>query len=379
MEQTFGHILIVEDDPLLQQQIAEILSFEGYSITIAQNGNEGIEKAIALLPDLILSDISMPDCNGFEFLEKLQTNSKTAIIPFLFLTANSDLESVKTGKRLGADDYLLKPFDQEELLVSVKNRLEKSLKTKSVVTKEASKQIEQIRYTVSTAMPHEFRTPLSSILGISELLRDRAKQYKPSKISEYSEMIFDAGKRLERLLENYVLYTQLSIQEVETPQRKKEPSIWDRTESIEFELEEIIEKVAKPYERIKDIEVSVSETPIAVNPELFRKITFEILDNALKFSEVGTKISVESIVKDTFLYLSIKDNGIGMSKVEVEKIGAFVQHNRDNQEQQGGGLGLTVAHLLASRNACAISIVSQIGSHTVVTIKFPIDFDNEGD
>jgi two-component system sensor histidine kinase/response regulator len=372
MSEKLGHILIVEDEPNLQAQIAEILQFEGYTISIASNGLEGTNKAFSLLPDLILSDISMPDCNGFEFLEQLQSNQKTAIIPFLFLTANSDFESMRTGKKLGADDYLLKPFDQEELLISVKNRLSKSVKTKSIATKEASKQLEQVRYTVSAAMPHEFRTPLSSILGISELLRDRAKQYKPSKISEYSEMIFDAGKRLERLLENYVMYTELTLESENKEPISKERSIWDVTDSIEFHLYEVIDVLAKQYERNNDIVFNIQDASVNVSPSIFRKILTEIIDNALKFSDVGSKVHIQTVINGKVLEVIVKDNGCGMSKVELTKLGAFIQHNRDVREQQGAGLGFSIASILAQKNNCTIHVESEVNSFCCVTIQFPI-------
>jgi len=371
MQETFGHILIVEDDPQLQSQISEILQFEGYTITVASNGFEGVKKAFSLQPDLILSDISMPDCNGFEFLEQLQSNQKTSVIPFLFLTANSDLESIKTGKLLGADDYLLKPFDQEELLLSVKNRLNKSLRTKTIAKKEASQQLEQVRYTVSAAMPHEFRTPLSSILGISELLRDRAKQYKPSKVSEYSEMIFDAGKRLERLLENYVLYTNLAF-EVDSNNLSVEPKgIWDVTNSIEFEIDEVTEYLSKQYDRTNDVTTSIIDKSVAVSSSVFRKIVTEILDNAFKFSNEGDNIRVETTEKNDYITVTITDMGCGMTKEELDKLGAFVQHNRDFREQQGSGLGFTIASMLAQKNGCRIEVTSEKNSFCEVTIYLP--------
>lgn len=371
MQQKSGHILVVEDDPILQSQIAEILQFEGYTISLASNGFEGVKKAFDLLPDLILSDISMPDCNGFEFLEQMQSNQKTSIIPFLFLTANSDVDSVKTGKTLGADDYLLKPFDQEELLLSVNNRLNKSLRTKTIAKKEASQQLEQVRYTVSASMPHEFRTPLSSILGISELLRDRAKQYKPSKVSEYSEMIFDAGKRLERLLENYVLYTNLAF-EFDSKQINSEPKgIWDVTESIEFEIDEVIDIVSKQYERKQDVTTSITDNSVAISSVVFRKIVTEILDNAFKFSEAGDKILVDSNIVTDGILVTISDNGCGMTKDELQKLGAFVQHNRDHREQQGSGLGFTIASMLAQKHGCKINVKSEKNTYCEVTILFP--------
>jgi PAS domain S-box-containing protein len=118
-------ILIIEDDPLILETAAEFLIDEDFDVVTAYNGVEGIQKAIEILPDLILSDISMPIKNGYEVCKTLQTVPETSTIPFIFLTAKSQHEDQRLGMQLGADDYLTKPFDYAELLRSIKIRLEK--------------------------------------------------------------------------------------------------------------------------------------------------------------------------------------------------------------------------------------------------------------
>jgi len=118
-------ILIIEDDPLILETAAEFLIDEDFEVVSAFNGVEGIQKAIEIMPDLILSDISMPVKNGYEVCKTLQTIPETSTIPFIFLTAKTLHEDQRLGMQLGADDYLTKPFDYSELLKSIKLRLEK--------------------------------------------------------------------------------------------------------------------------------------------------------------------------------------------------------------------------------------------------------------
>jgi len=118
-------ILLIEDDPTILETTAEFLNESGFEVSTAINGVDGIQKAIEIIPDLIISDISMPLKNGYEVCKTLQSVPDTSSIPFIFLSAKIQKEDQRLGMQLGADDYLTKPFDYSELLKSIKIRLEK--------------------------------------------------------------------------------------------------------------------------------------------------------------------------------------------------------------------------------------------------------------
>jgi len=118
-------ILIVEDDKTLRENIAEYLKEEKYNVIYAEDGFIGVQLVMKHLPDLILCDIMMPNMNGFEFYKTIQQVKATATIPLIFLTAKVEKEDIREGMQLGADDYITKPFDFNELLKAIKVRLEK--------------------------------------------------------------------------------------------------------------------------------------------------------------------------------------------------------------------------------------------------------------
>ncbi|MFW6222597.1 MAG: response regulator transcription factor, partial [Bacteroidota bacterium] len=118
-------VLIIEDDQALQETISNLLSLEGFTVYQAKEGDSGITMAKNHLPDVIVCDIMMPGFTGLDVLKKLQTDEKTSTIPFIFLTAKAELKDVRNGMLLGADDYLTKPFDNEDLLQSINLRLNK--------------------------------------------------------------------------------------------------------------------------------------------------------------------------------------------------------------------------------------------------------------
>jgi len=119
-------ILIIEDQWDIRENVAELLELTGYKVLMSDGGAVGIKTAREHLPDLILCDIAMPEIDGFEVLKKLKSHTSTACIPFIFLTARSEKNDMNTGLSLGADDYLIKPFDEEELLAAIGIQFEKT-------------------------------------------------------------------------------------------------------------------------------------------------------------------------------------------------------------------------------------------------------------
>ena len=118
-------VLVVEDTLSIREEISDILFMEGYVVFLAENGEIGFELALKELPDLIVSDILMPVLNGFEMFDKLRNNDKTMAIPLIFLSAKAEKEDIRNGMNLGAEDYLTKPIDTEDLLNSIENKIKK--------------------------------------------------------------------------------------------------------------------------------------------------------------------------------------------------------------------------------------------------------------
>ncbi len=119
-------ILIVEDHDILREGLQILLETEGYRVTTAMHGKDALQQMENLVPDLILSDISMPVMNGFEFYEAVRSRSEWVAIPFIFLTARGDRDDIFTSKKLGAEDYLVKPVERQELITTIRSRLERN-------------------------------------------------------------------------------------------------------------------------------------------------------------------------------------------------------------------------------------------------------------
>ena len=118
-------ILFIEDDTVVRENTAELLELSDYHVTTAANGKQGVELAKNLIPDIIICDIMMPEMDGYGVLENLSKNPDTQQIPFIFLSAKTEHKDIRRGMDLGADDYLTKPFEEEDLINAIESRLAK--------------------------------------------------------------------------------------------------------------------------------------------------------------------------------------------------------------------------------------------------------------
>lgn len=123
------HILVIEDEKDIRESLQDIFEMSGYQVSIARDGKEGFNKILDERPHLVVCDVNMPELDGFELLGAINHRlSEEVVPPFLFLTAKVEKKDLRQGMSLGADDYILKPFDHNELLKVVKLRLEKRRK-----------------------------------------------------------------------------------------------------------------------------------------------------------------------------------------------------------------------------------------------------------
>lgn len=130
-------VLVIEDEKGIREVLADILGLAGYEVETAPNGKEGYHAILTLKPDLVLCDVNMPDLSGFDLLSAINQKLENEIVPpFLFLTANVEPEDIRAGLKLGADDYITKPFDHKEILEIVKLRLDKRKKLTGLKSQE---------------------------------------------------------------------------------------------------------------------------------------------------------------------------------------------------------------------------------------------------
>ena len=146
-------VLLIEDDPVLRENTAELLGLSDYEVVTASDGRKGVKEAKAHLPNVIICDIMMPELDGYGVLEHLGKDDSTMHIPFIFLSAKTEKEDIRKGMNLGADDYLTKPFEEKDLFNAIESRLARAAILKEL---ESPKKIDDI-HTDDIKTIHEFK------------------------------------------------------------------------------------------------------------------------------------------------------------------------------------------------------------------------------
>jgi CRP-like cAMP-binding protein/CheY-like chemotaxis protein len=163
-----AHIVLIEDNDEVRDNIAEILELDGYAVDTAPNGKEGVRLVREKMPDLIICDIMMPELDGFGVLHMLNRDPGTAHIPFIFLTAKSERDDFRKGMNLGADDYITKPFEELQLLDAVQMRLDKRRQFQAV---DVERSAEGLHTFISEARAREALQHLSEDREVRHLKR----------------------------------------------------------------------------------------------------------------------------------------------------------------------------------------------------------------
>jgi two-component system, sensor histidine kinase and response regulator len=365
-------ILIIEDTADIREIVTDMLSLEGYDVIGAEDGSSGILAALDRKPDLIICDIMMPKMDGYEVLLNLKEVNFLSNTPFIFLTAKNSKEDFREAMNLGADDFISKPFNSRELIQAVETRLDKSKRLKL----ELNTKLKELKTTVNSTSPHEFNTPLTGIVGSSELLMRFGDEFSKTELKQLYQSIYLSGVRLKNIIDNNILINILL--HIESNPETKSFYSQGKTASVKSVVNRSIKWIDEAYDYRNQFVLRLDEdSPAAISELNLEKILKEILENAIKFSDRNSQIEVKGERKLDEFHLTITDQGIGMSKEEINEIGPYIQFNREQLEQQGMGLGLYISKKLIQLNGGDLTIQSTVNHGTKIVLAFKIQrFEN---
>jgi signal transduction histidine kinase len=281
------------------------------------------------------------------------------------MTGLADQAGMRHGMELGADDYLPKPFTIEALYAAVDIRLKKL----NTVRQEAERKLADLRENISMMLPHELRTPLNGILAYGEILTSDAATLKPEEIADMGQVIYKSGKRLEHLVENFLIFAQLEL--LGSDPQKLQSLLRKQTESPAGLIEKYARDQAQLADRPNDLSLEIKDLPMAMSEEYIGKIVGELVQNAFKFSQPKTPVRVTLADSSDAVNLTVNDRGRGIQTEHIAKIGAYMQFDRKMHEQQGLGLGLTICKRLTELHGGTLILQSDTTNGTSVTMKLP--------
>lgn len=366
-------ILIIEDEALLRQEVADWLTFEDYEVRTAEDGVAGVEAALSYLPDLIICDITMPRLDGYGVLLELRANPVTISIPFIFVTARAAHEDIRKGMASGADDYITKPFTRLELFQAIESRLQK----KTAYEQERQSEIEHLQDAVThereqrlvkaklvAMFSHDFRNPLTTILASNNLLTNYAERMDESRRLAHLSRIDASVRQLIQMLDDMLLIMQmdtgnvnfnpapLNVEALFQPIVGEFQAIYGETHRITFE--------------------SHFSGNIFADIRLLRPVAANLISNAIKYSPLGSEVRVVlDSVEDNFTF-TVQDQGIGIPEADQARLFTAFRRGSNVGNVSGTGLGLAIVEQAVELHAGSIRVTSQIGLGTTMTVMIPI-------
>ena len=362
-------LLLVEDDPIALDFLTDVLEHEGYLVTKAVNGLLALETLKSNVPDLIISDVMMPEMNGLDLFRRVQDEERYQDVPFIFLTSLDDGDVTLKLKSLGPDDYLSKPIRPKHLLATVKGKLFRTQKRKEQALKDRDSLKNRIQWTLS----HELRTPLTVIQCISELLTNEAKLGETPDYHELLQSLRAQAFQLGYLIENFLLVTRIDSGMEEESHRKG---------VSDCELNEVVEETTLAFwEKAKSkgvdfqVEVPRDLPKIRVFRPHFAEVLKQLLDNGFKFADPeNPHVELRAWQEEGRLKVRVSDNGRGISAEDKHRIfEKLSQLDREVHEQQGSGLGLYIVKKLVEINGGTIDLCSGSGQGAQVELSFPVN------
>lgn len=366
-------ILVVEDEDQIRAEVIDWLQFEGYEVAGAANGRLGLAAAQRDAPDLIISDIAMPEMDGYALLLEVRADPLLQPIPFIFLTAATERASFRLGMESGADDYLTKPFTHAEVLNAVRSRLAKQAaleaharaqvdKLAAALSEEREKRLLKSR--LVAMFSHDFRNPLNAIFSNASLLRNYEERLDQATKHLKLERIMEAVQLLLQMVDDMLMVAELEKGYGDLRAEPLSPAAFIGAIVEEFRT------LHSPSHRL--LFESACTVFVALDARLLRQIVTNLLSNAIKYSPAGGTVQVGLWTEDAALVLRVQDGGIGIPTTEQVQLFEPFFRASNARRLSGTGLGLTIVKEAVELCGGTIEVESPAAQGAIFTVRLPL-------
>jgi two-component system, sensor histidine kinase and response regulator len=397
------HVLIAEDSPTQAQQLKYALERHGYKVTTAVNGRQAMEVAKACKPTLVISDVLMPEMNGYQLCQAIKTDPELKNVPVILVTTLADPQDVIRGLECRADNFIIKPYDEHFLLSRIQfvklnddvhncdrdetaveihfngqqhlitaNRLQilnlllstyeaaiqknqelsrakDSLRAVNESLQTSNEDLEAFGYSVS----HDLRAPLRSISGFSRILAEECAAQLDENGKELLQRVQSACHRMEELIEGLLNFSRVARSEMS----RQEVDLSALATAVMADLQKAQPQRAVDY-RIAE---GLSATGDAI---LLRSVFENLLGNAWKFTSKRSSavIEVGMNVDGNERVFFVRDNGVGFDMQFAEKLFGAFQRMHSTNDFPGTGVGLATVQRIIRRHGGGIWAESAVGA-----------------
>ena len=361
-------ILIVDDVMSNVLLLKVLLTNEKFAIATASNGRQALEQVEKENPDLVLLDVMMPDMSGFEVAQHLKSNPNTADIPIIFLTALNSTADIVKGFQVGANDFISKPFNKEELIIRVTHQISLVAAKRLILSKT-----EELQRTIAgrdklySVIAHDLRSPMASIRMVLNLF---VNSVSPDMIGpELFSLIDRANKESEEthgLLDNLLKWTKSQTGRLNVVYQ-------------DFDLNDVIPGIVDIYVMIAETkhiklncDLGTERLTVCADNDMLKTVIRNFISNAIKFSNEEGTIDIVLRRDGDMARVSIKDNGVGISQDRIAGLFARGESTCGTNNEEGSGLGLQLCKDFAVKNGGDVEVESVLGEGSTFSVLVPL-------
>jgi len=352
MMQQREKILAVDDDAVDIATIEKLLG-EHYDLRTATTGEKALKIAADFRPDIILLDNMMPGLDGGQVCRQIRADKALRHTKIMMLSGKSMVSERIEAYQAGADDYVTKPFNEDELLAKIRVYL----RLKSV------EEVDQFKTDVLTLLCHEARTPLNSLIAPAEMLMSGEEMGAEDR-DLLIEMMHSAAKRLHHFFENVMLLASLKSGKY---QFNSEPA-----DLCEVVHEAVCDAATSAVDRRIRIEEEFGKRQtVNLDRKQIRMVMTSILDNAIRFSPPGARVKVSVTGDNGYSCVSVTDRGEGIDPDFLPHVFEELSNPDIDHHSQGQGLSLAIARQIVRQHNGSIGVESTKGFGTTFTVRLP--------
>ena len=362
-------ILIVDDVMSNVLLLKVLLTNEKFAIATAINGRQALEQVEKENPDLVLLDVMMPDMSGFEVAQHLKSNPNTADIPIIFLTALNSTADIVKGFQVGANDFISKPFNKEELIIRVTHQISLVAAKRLILSKT-----EELQRTIAgrdklySVIAHDLRSPMGSIkMVLNMLILNLPSEKIGAEMYELLTMANQTTEDVFSLLDNLLKWTKSQIGKLNV--------VYQDVDLVEVTdgVIEIFSMVAS-LKKIRIHEMKPEKMMVNADIDMLKTVVRNLLSNAIKFSKENSEVLVKMEEVDGMAVVSVQDYGCGISEEGQKKLlhtdTHFSTFGTNNEE--GSGLGLLLCKDFVVKNGGKLWFTSKEGEGSIFSFSIPV-------
>ena len=362
-------ILIVDDVMSNVLLLKVLLTNEKFAIATASNGRQALEQVEKENPDLVLLDVMMPDMSGFEVAQHLKSNPQTAEIPIIFLTALNSTADIVKGFQVGANDFISKPFNKEELIIRVTHQISLVAAKRLILSKT-----EELQRTIAgrdklySVIAHDLRSPMGSIkIVLNMLILNLPAEKIGIEMYELLTMANQTTEDVFSLLDNLLKWTKSQIGKLNV--------VYQDVDLVEVTdgVIEIFSMVAS-LKKIRIHEMKPEKMMVNADIDMLKTVVRNLLSNAIKFSKENSEVLVKMEEVDGMAVVSVQDHGCGISEEGQKKLlhtdTHFSTFGTNNEE--GSGLGLLLCKDFVVKNGGKLWFTSKEGEGSIFSFSIPV-------